>query len=116
MTKCKNCSQELKSKNPRAIYCSDRCKTAYHRGEKNKNNPITVCWFCGVEFNIKGRKKFCSDEHKGKFHKSKEKDKAIVLIIDANTKIETKKYDKIPRIIQEWKERRKGFLIPSTKI
>ena len=115
MNKCQNCDQELISKNPLTLYCSNKCKTAAYRERLDRLKPPTVCWFCGTEFKIKDRTKFCCDKHKEKFYKRKEMNKPIVLTIDSKTKIETMKYDRIPEILQQWKERRKEFLIVDSK-
>jgi hypothetical protein len=106
---CKNCNQELISKSSSALYCSNKCKTAAHR-LKNKSNHPSICWFCLAEFKIKGRTKFCCEDHKNKFHKRKEMNKPIILSIDPKTKIETRKYDKILEVYRRWREIRKDFI------
>lgn len=110
MAKCQQCELEFFSKSPRSLYCSGRCKVAAHRAKLHELKPHSLCWFCGTEFKIKDRTKFCCDKHKQKFYKNKELNKPIVLTIDSKTKIETRKYDKIPEVLQQWKERRKDFL------
>jgi hypothetical protein len=110
MGNCLNCNTALNTKNLRALYCSSRCKTAAYRIRIDKTKTPVFCWFCGTEFKIKSRFKFCCNEHRRKFFKRKESNKPIILTIDSKTKIETRRYDKIPEIIQQWKERRKGFL------
>jgi hypothetical protein len=105
MTNCKKCDQELTLKKSSAMYCSSKCRTAAHREKLNEIKPPTVCWFCGIEFKIKKHTKFCSETHKIKFYKRKELNKPISLLINSKTRIETRKYDKIPEVIQKWKER-----------
>jgi len=104
MANCK-CGQELISKKSGAMYCSNKCKTAAYRERLDELKPPTICWFCGIEFKIKRHTKFCSEIHKMKFYKRKEMNKPISLVIDSKTRIETRKYDKIPEVIQQWKER-----------
>lgn len=112
MNKCQECNINLpENKNERTKYCSPKCKTSAYRKRKEEIFPISpsVCWFCGTDFLIKGRFKFCCDDHKKKFHKRKELNKPIILDIDKKTKIETKKYDQIPEIIKKWKKQRDFF-------
>lgn len=116
MKKCNNCETEFFTKNPRSLYCSSKCKASAYRLKLNELKPPKLCWFCGTYFEIKERKKFCCDEHKQKFYKRKEFNKPIILTIDSKTKVETRKYDRIPEVLQQWREIRKDFISLSSSL
>ena len=101
---CTHCKKPLTG-SIRKLFCNVNCKMAHRRlAEKELAGPIEpgICYFCGVNIHETSRKKFCCDIHKQLFYAAKKANRPIRLRLDAKTQIETRRYNDIPKLVNEY--------------
>lgn len=95
---CECCNQEFTTENQRKITCSVKCRVNLSRKRKRLALDLR-CHYCAVEITKKSHYKFCCEEHKKLFHKRKECNTPIQVMVKKGLVISTRKYWEIPDLV-----------------
>ena len=83
-------------------YCCAVCKAKAHKLKQRAKREVRHCWWCSVELKDPHKLKFCSRQHNWKFDRARKAGRAVQVQVTPTLKIETRKWDRIPEVRQQW--------------